>query len=142
MDNGDAAVEPGLYARPVLRATGLDHVVFRVSDVERSVAWWVEHLGAEPLRLDEWRRGEAPFASLRIDATTIVDLLAAERTGDNVDHVALVVDADAAALAAAASSGRFDVVWPPSRLFGAQGSGMGFYVRDPDGNVIELRTYR
>lgn len=124
-----------------LRVTGLDHVVLKVSDVERSVAWWVEHFGLEPVRLEEWRRGEAPFASLRVDATTIIDLLAGGRTGENVDHVAVVVDATADELEALAASGRVEVARPLARLFGAQGWGMGLYVRDPDGNVVELRTY-
>ena len=34
-----------------------------------------------------------------------------------------------------------DVVAGPVRLWGAQGWGRGVYVRDPDGNTIELRTY-
>lgn len=42
---------------------------------------------------------------------------------------------------ALAASGRFDVVAGPSDLWGARGQGRGLYVRDPDGNVIELRTY-
>jgi len=40
-----------------------------------------------------------------------------------------------------ATSGEFDVVAGPSELFGARGIGTGLYVRDPDGNVIELRHY-
>jgi catechol 2,3-dioxygenase-like lactoylglutathione lyase family enzyme len=124
------------------RVTGLDHVVLNVTDVERSVSWWVDHFGVEPVRLEEWRRGEAPFASLRVDATTIIDLLAAERTGQNVDHIALVVDATSGDLATLAASGEVEVVRPLARLFGAQGWGTGLHVRDPDGNVVELRTYR
>ena len=44
-------------------------------------------------------------------------------------------------LDALAASGRFDVVGGPAALFGAQGTGMGLYVRDPDGNVVEIRHY-
>jgi catechol 2,3-dioxygenase-like lactoylglutathione lyase family enzyme len=122
-----------------LRATGLDHIVLNVADVERSLSWYMEQLGLEGVRVEEWRRGEVLFPSLRLDATTIIDLLQVERTGQNVDHVCLVVEpVDLDALAA---SGRFDVVAGPSRLFGARGEGVGLYVRDPDGNVIELRHY-
>lgn len=117
----------------------MDHVVIDCADVERSVAWWRDELGCEPLRLEEWRRGEVPFVSVRLDATTIVDLVARERTGVNIDHIALVVEG--ADLAELAASGRFDVVGGPAQLFGAQGVGVGIYVRDPDGNTIELRAY-
>jgi catechol 2,3-dioxygenase-like lactoylglutathione lyase family enzyme len=122
-----------------LRATGLDHIVLNVADVERSLSWYTDELGLEGVRVEEWRRGEVLFPSLRVDATTIIDLLQVERTGQNVDHVCLVVEpVDLDALAA---SGRFDVVAGPSRLFGARGEGIGLYVRDPDGNVIEVRHY-
>lgn len=123
----------------MVQARGIDHVVLNVADVERSVAWYVERLGFEPLRLEEWRRGEVLFASVRLTDTFIIDLFANERTGDNVDHLCLVVDPlDLDALAA---SDEFDVVSGPSEVFGAQGMGRSVYVRDPDGNVVELRNY-
>jgi len=118
---------------------GLDHIVLNVSDAEASAAWYRDQLGLEPVRLEEWRAGKAPFVSLRIDEGTIIDLLETERTGVNADHLCLVVeDCDLAELA---ESGRFDVVRPLARLFGARGWGHGFYVADPDGNTVELRTY-
>jgi len=30
-----------------MRAIGIDHVVFTVSDVERTSAWWRDRLGAD-----------------------------------------------------------------------------------------------
>jgi catechol 2,3-dioxygenase-like lactoylglutathione lyase family enzyme len=122
-----------------MKVTGLDHVVIDCADVERSVAWWRDELGCEPLRLEEWRRGEVPFVSVRISAGTIIDLFARERSGENVDHIALQVDD--ADLDEVVASGRFDVARGPLELFGAMGQGHGIYVRDPDGNEIELRTY-
>ncbi|HEY4377598.1 MAG TPA: VOC family protein [Acidimicrobiales bacterium] len=122
-----------------MQVTGIDHVVFNVADGERAVAWWRDELGLEPERLQEWRRGDVLFPSVRISADTIVDLLVGPRSGENVNHVAIVVtEVDLDDLAA---SGRFDVVSGPSDLFGARGVGRGLYVRDPDGNVVELRTY-
>jgi catechol 2,3-dioxygenase-like lactoylglutathione lyase family enzyme len=126
----------------VVRVTDLDHVVVNCADVERSLRWYTDTLGLEPVRVDEWRAGQAPFPSVRIHERTIIDLLAAPRTGQNLDHVCLVVEpTDLGALAA---SGRFDVVGdgPVGGLFGAQGLATSLYVRDPDGNTIELRCYR
>jgi catechol 2,3-dioxygenase-like lactoylglutathione lyase family enzyme len=127
--------------------TGVDHVVFRVADVERAIAFYVDVLGLEPVRVDEWRAGEVLFPSARIDATTIIDLFPREYAADddggtrvpNVDHVCLVVEP--CDLEALAHSGVFDVVGGPAELFGARGQGIGLYVRDPDGNVLELRHY-
>lgn len=130
----------------MLRATGIDHVVLRVADVRRSVAWYVEHLGVEPLRYEAWLAGEVLFASLRLDGSTIIDLFEVGADGvpsgpGAVDHVCLTVAATAAELEAAAASGDLDVEGPPALLFGARGTGLGVYVRDPDGHRLELRTY-
>ncbi|MCU0268933.1 MAG: VOC family protein [Acidimicrobiales bacterium] len=123
----------------MLKVRGLDHLVLNVSDVERSLAWYLDKLGLEPLRVQEWRRGEVLFPSVRVDDTTILDLLEVERTGANVDHLCLAVEGvDIESLAA---SGEFDVLAPPTRLWGAQGWATSVYVRDPDGNVVELRVY-
>lgn len=122
-----------------MRFAGPDHIVLVSPDVERLVAWYAEALGLEVLRLDEWRRGEALFVSLRVSPTFIIDVLAGERSGVNMDHVALAVtDIDLDELA---ESGRFRVEMGPADLFGAQGTGRGLYISDPDGNRVELRTY-
>ena len=122
-----------------LRPVALDHVVLVVADVERSLAWYVEELGAEPVRVEAWRRGEVFFPSFRLSPETIIDLVPGERSGQNVDHLCVVVEpVDLDALAA---SGRFEVVDGPDRRFGARGDGTSLYVRDPDGNVVELRHY-
>jgi len=133
-----------------VRVVGHDHVVFRVADVERSAAWYRDALGLRLEREEQWRAGEVPFLSVRVDSTTVIDLMAvppagtAVRTGPsadgNVDHVALVVSPDTD-LQAVAESGQFEVVSGPRWIWGAQGHGWGLYVRDPDGNVIELKAY-
>jgi catechol 2,3-dioxygenase-like lactoylglutathione lyase family enzyme len=124
----------------MVRIRNIDHVVFNVADVERSVQWYAEHLGLVPERLEEWRRGEVPFASVRIDARQLIDLFAQPRTGTNTDHVSLVVD-PSVDLYEVAASGEFDVVHEPFVIWGARGHGLGLYIRDPDGNTIELKHY-
>lgn len=122
-----------------MRLTAVDHVVLVSPDPEQLVAWYRDSLGVEPERLEEWRRGEVPFVSLRVSPTFLIDVMRGERTGTNVDHLALTVeDVDLDELAA---SGTLPVELGPADLFGARGTGRGFYLRDPDGNRIELRTY-
>jgi catechol 2,3-dioxygenase-like lactoylglutathione lyase family enzyme len=123
-----------------LRVTGLDHVVLNVADVERSLAWYRDKLGLRTERETEWRAGEAAFLSLRIDATTVIDLFTGDREGENVDHVSLRVGPEVD-LEAVAASGEFDVIAHPVEIWGAGGYGLGLYVRDPDGNTIELKHY-
>jgi catechol 2,3-dioxygenase-like lactoylglutathione lyase family enzyme len=108
-------------------------------DVERLVAWYRDELGLTTERLEEWRRGEVLFVSLRVSDTFLIDVFTGERTGVNVDHVAIVVDG--VDLDELAGEGRFEIDMGPADLFGAQGTGRGLYIRDPDGNRVELRTY-
>jgi glyoxylase I family protein len=122
-----------------MRVAGPDHLVLVSPDPERLVAWYRDELGLEPERLEEWRAKQVLFVSLRVSPTFLIDVLEGDRTGVNVDHVALLVDdVDLDVLAA---SGRFEIEMGPADLFGAQGTGRGLYIRDPDGNRVELRTY-
>lgn len=125
---------------PSVRALGHDHVVLIVADPERSLAWYRDKLGLASEREAAWRAGTVPFLSLRVDASTVIDLQVGERSGENVDHVSLRV-ADGTDLAVVAECGEFDVVSGPKWIWGARGHGWGLYVSDPDGNVIELKSY-
>lgn len=123
---------------------GLDHIVLVTSDVERSLRWYTEVLGLPGERVEEWRAGEVLFPSVRVDATTLIDLFPgrAVEPGDNRNllHFCLVIaPVDLGALAA---SGAFDVAdGPTGGLYGAQGYARSLYVSDPDGNTVELRSY-
>lgn len=122
-----------------MRVHELDHIVINTPDVERSLAFYLGLLDLEPVRVDQWRAGEVIFPSVRINDGTIIDILRAERTGENVNHLCLVVDR--ADVDAVASDPRFTVVDGPGQRFGARGDGWSVYVTDPDGNVVELRSY-
>lgn len=122
-----------------MRVTAPDHIVLLSPDPERLVAWYRDVLGLEPERLEEWRRQEVLFVSMRVSDGFLIDIVQSDRSGANVDHLALVVeDVDLDELA---ESGRVEVEVGPADLFGARGTGRGLYLRDPDGNKVELRTY-
>jgi catechol 2,3-dioxygenase-like lactoylglutathione lyase family enzyme len=122
-----------------VRPVAFDHVVLLCRDVEVSLAWWRDLVGAAVVREDEWRAGTAPFVSVRLSADSIIDLIPGEPEGCNVDHLCVVVEP--IDLDEVAASGRFEVVDGPARRFGARGEGTSLYVRDPDGNLVELRHY-
>jgi catechol 2,3-dioxygenase-like lactoylglutathione lyase family enzyme len=122
-----------------IRVTGIDHLVVNCSDVERSLEFYCGLLGLRAERVEEWRRNEVVFPSVRIDESTIIDLLPQVPSGENINHFCLTVQhLDFEALKA---SGRFEVVEGPVSRYGAKGHGVSLYVRDPDANLVELRSY-
>jgi catechol 2,3-dioxygenase-like lactoylglutathione lyase family enzyme len=117
-----------------MRVSGFDHIVLMVSDVERSLGWYRDALGLAPERVEEWKEGKVPFPSVRIDEGTVIDIIRGDRDGRNVDHFCLAVDDELDVTG-------LDVVEGPVQRWGARGVATSFYVRDPDGNVVELRRY-
>lgn len=122
-----------------VRVREFDHLVLNVEDVERSLAFYCDVLGLEPVRAEEWRAGKVPFPSVRITPDTIIDLVRRSRGESNVDHICLVVDP--LDWDQAIASGVFTVLEGPVGRFGARGEAVSLYVQDPDGNTVELRWY-
>jgi catechol 2,3-dioxygenase-like lactoylglutathione lyase family enzyme len=124
----------------------LDHIVLEVADVQRSVDFYTG-FGLAPERLDEYRRGEVPFPSLRISADTLIDLFPPRMharpkgVGHNLHHFALVTDAPIAEIREALKELSIEIEQESEQNFGARGLASSVYVRDPDGNGVEIRTY-
>lgn len=119
--------------------TALDHIVLVVADVETTLAWYQRHAGLAGVRVEEWRRGEVLFPSLRVSADTIIDVLPGhDGHRGHLDHICFVVSADDLAVL------RTDpdlVVIDEGTRFGARGDAQSIYVRDPDGMTVEFRAY-
>lgn len=124
----------------VVSVKQLDHIVLRVADPERAVAWYVEKFGFLVHRIEEYRAGTVPFPSVEICPGTIIDLDGRkEATGTNLSHYAIEIEPTD--LVALKESGVFEVADGPYRRWGARGPADLLYVGDPDGNTIELRHY-
>jgi catechol 2,3-dioxygenase-like lactoylglutathione lyase family enzyme len=125
---------------------GLDHIVLEVGDVQRSVDFYIG-LGLQAERLDEYRRGEVKFPSLRINAETLIDVFPPAMHdrpgggGHNLHHFALVTDAPIAELRETLKRLGIEIEEEADHNFGARGFANSAYVRDPDGNRVEIRTY-
>ncbi|KOG64397.1 glyoxalase [Streptomyces griseoflavus] len=122
-----------------MRVIAFDHLVLNVADAERALGFYCGPLGLEPVRVEEWRAGKVPFPSVRVSPTTIIDLLEGDRGESNVDHICLVVEP--LDWQEVLDSGVLTVVDGPGQRFGARGDAQSVYVRDPDGNTVELRWY-
>jgi cytokinin dehydrogenase len=124
----------------------LDHIVLNVADVERSLAFYEGVLGLPAERVDAWRRGELRFPSVRVSESTIIDLVhapsePAERRL-NLAHFCLVTeDDDLDGVASMLSDAGVQIEVGPAVRSGARGNALSIYFRDPDENLIELRTY-
>ncbi|BBC96014.1 VOC family protein [Streptomyces griseofuscus] len=122
-----------------MRIKDFDHLVLNVSDVERALAFYTGPLGLAGERVEEWRAGKVSFPSVRVSASTVIDLFERPRGESNVDHICLVVDP--LDWQEVIGSGVFDVIEGPVPRWGARGSAQSVYVRDPEGNTVELRWY-
>ena len=122
-----------------MRVKAFDHLVLNVRDVERALEFYSGTLGLAEERVGEWRAGKVPFPSVRVNESTIIDLVDRPRGESNVDHICLVVDP--VDWQQVIDSGVFTVLEGPVDRFGARGDGQSVYVQDPDGNTVELRWY-
>ena len=124
---------------------GFDHIVLRVRDKDAMLGFYVGVLG---LAVD-WDRPELGLTHVRagpqmIDLVTIDGKLgrlggAAPGTeGRNLDHFALQVRPFGDAMGSQVGADGVAVVEEGPR-YGADGDGFSLYVRDPEGNTVELK---
>ena len=127
----------GQINNPAVTITGLDHVVLRVADMDRSVAFYGDVLGCPVER----RLESIGLVQLRA-GTSMIDLVPCEpgeKPGRNVDHYAVrIAKMDPAAIAAHLEAHGI-AAGPVQRRYGAEGYGSSIYITDPDGNTVELK---
>jgi glyoxylase I family protein len=124
----------------------LDHVVVEVDDPERSLEFYRTVLTLPVVREAEFRRGAAPFPSVRVDRDTVIDLfprpLWEGRRKANANHICLTLSREEfAALRRRLRAKRIPVIRQSRRNFGARGYARSIYFRDPDGVTLEARYY-
>lgn len=125
---------------------GIDHIVLRVVDLPRMLVFYHDVLGCTDEReqtaigLYQLRAGASLIDLVTIDGKLGAKGGAAPGTeGRNLDHFALAIDPfDDAALRAHLAAHGVEIVEEGPR-YGAEGEGPSIYVRDPEGNVIELK---
>jgi catechol 2,3-dioxygenase-like lactoylglutathione lyase family enzyme len=127
---------------------GFDHVAITVADVDATITWYERVLGAEPLHLDLWRDGTLPIALLRLGASRLsvhpasapAAPHAAAPTPGSADLCFRWSGAVASILERLAACDVEVVEGPVGRPASDGTAGTSVYVRDPDGNLVELLT--
>jgi glyoxylase I family protein len=128
---------PDPKARP-FRVDELDHVVLRCTDVQRALDFYTTVLG-----LTEQRRIEKIGLIQLRAGRSMLDLVPAARLDNdsrNVDHFCLGLEIDDFdALLGYLRERGVEIIGEPGTRYGARGMGLSVYVRDPEGNVVELK---
>ncbi|KQY05956.1 virulence protein [Mycobacterium sp. Root135] len=121
----------------------IDHVVVNTVDADRTVDWYVRVLGMArevfgdgriALRFGDQKLNVRPtgapnWVTAAVDAPGTLDLC-------------FVVDAEADAVGEHLQSCGVEITEGPVAKTGALGPMTSHYCRDPDGNLIEVATYR
>ena len=132
-------------ANPI-NITHIDHLVIRVNDLENMIAFYRDVLGCKLER----GPGEGGLAQLRA-GHSLIDLVDAngplgQQGGDQPDHAAPNMDHVCFQLQpwdADAIKGHLEQhgieAGKVARRYGATGQGPSMYLRDPEGNTVELK---
>ena len=135
----------------------IDHIVLWVDNAESALAFYVEMLGLEAVRLNEFHSGQTKFPSVRINECTILDIMQRDAllplvkkvTGNKdvggmpINHICLSVsEGEYTSICKRLAENDFEIQSGGENAFGAQGHAISSsYLADPDGNVIEIRYY-
>jgi glyoxylase I family protein len=124
----------------------IDHIVLRVRDLARSLAFYCEILGCTVEReqpdfgLTQLRAGRSLIDLVTLDGP----LGAGEPPGEgrNLEHFCVTIAPYEESALIAWLTDRGVAVREPASRYGAEGEGRSFYIEDPDGNHLELKASR
>jgi len=125
------------------RLARLDHLVLTVTSIDDTVRFYTSVLGMTEVTFGEGRRALA-FGEQKLNlhkAGREFEPRAAHPTPGSAD-LCFVADADPTTIAAWLRDRGVSVEQGPVPRTGALGQITSFYFRDPDGNLVELATYR
>ena len=125
----------------------LDHVVLEVENPETSARYYQAVFGFPPVRLEEFRSGDAPFLSARINPGLILDFFppimwAQASRAANPNHLCFALSSkELGNLRRRLSRRGIAILRRSARNYGARGWGRSLYFPDPDGITLEARSY-
>jgi catechol 2,3-dioxygenase-like lactoylglutathione lyase family enzyme len=138
---GPTRAEPGPPEPPVT-VTSLDHLVLTVADLDQTAGFYQRVLGMRPVTFGAGRRA-LQFGTSKINlhqAGQEITPHAARPVPGSAD-LCLTTTAPPGQLLAHLAAQQVPVENGPVPRTGAQGPITSIYIRDPDGNLIEIASY-
>ncbi|WP_433220743.1 VOC family protein [Microtetraspora malaysiensis] len=132
----------GRWSAPPVRITGIDHLVLTVTNIERTIDFYQRVLGMRPVTFGAGRRALV-FGTSKINLHEVGSEFlprATHPTPGSAD-LCLLTDLPQSQLLRHLTACGVQVAEGPVPRTGAQGPITSTYVRDPDGNLIEISTY-
>ncbi len=130
-----------MSTRP-LEFDGIDHAVLQVTDIKRSLAFYVDVLGLSLERIIE----DIGIYQLRC-GRNLIDLCVlssgaslAQRSQRGIDHLCLSIRGDMNKIVEYLTEHNVEMASPVRELYGATGFGTSIYILDPDQYTIELKA--
>ena len=123
----------------------IDHVVLRVADMDRALAFYCGVLGCreerrvDDTRLVQLRAGRSMIDLVDTNHPAVAGGAVAADGARNMDHLCLIVEPFDETMLRAHLQEHGISVGKTAPRYGAEGSGPSFYIEDPDGNTVELK---
>lgn len=130
----------------MIRIREIDHIVLRITDIDRMLAFYCQVLGCTVER----RRDDIGLIQLRA-GSSLVDLVpVGTKLGDmggappgvegrNLDHFCFRVEPFDEAAIRQHLAAHGVIAGETAQRFGAEGEGPSIYLHDPEGNMVELK---
>lgn len=129
--------------------TDIDHVAFRVSDIDEAIAFYHDLLGLPIRDRDKFEAGDLPFVAVVAGGRHLHLFPTDEPIDPGQDHVCLLLRCDDTDTGAAMDELLADLrdagveveTDEPVERLGAYGRDWAAYVRDPDDRIVELKLH-
>lgn len=128
-----------------------DHIALNIEHDETTIDFYTRILMLPSERLEDYRAGNAPFPSVRVNDDTVIDLfpkklwekhVSAGKGFSNLNHFCLSLSRkDWEELHSRLLEHHVAITDGPVQRWGARGTGTSIYFSDPEGNTIEARFY-
>lgn len=131
---------------PPFKLKQIDHVVLRIRDLEKSLAFYQDVLGCpvdkvqDKIGLWQVRAGSSLIDLIPLDgALGSMGGAGPGQEGRNVDHFAIEIEPFDDAKIRAHLASHDVIITGFGERYGAKGDGPSIYILDPDGNTVELK---